>query len=287
MMPQFQEYRQQVYDTYQEMRREGQLSIYLKNPTPRHLKEACLIALSSHYQKTDELILKGFFGDSQDYAILIRRFDIDKFKPLVNFLKGRTQNTDDKNVELLAWLIDYKERPYKFDYAPNQHQNTNLKDIPEAMLSTYSSEMKRHSNSEREQLLKSSQLHPIPMFFKRGLPWALGILIIVCSTLWYKNHQTSKNQCMYWAEDHFVSIPCDQQLPNVQAIALDTFRLHHQSKIIHPDTLSKEEMEGLWYDKINNEIEFFRLGGTHPEHPEKQLKPVTDYIIKKYIIDKK
>lgn len=41
----------------------------------------------------------------------IRRFDPDKFKPLVNFLK-KNLNTNEKNVELLAWLIDFPARPY-------------------------------------------------------------------------------------------------------------------------------------------------------------------------------
>ncbi|MBO9684850.1 MAG: hypothetical protein J7502_19630, partial [Flavisolibacter sp.] len=41
----------------------------------------------------------------------IRHFDLDKFKPLSNYLK-KGLNTRDKNVELLAWLIEFEYRPF-------------------------------------------------------------------------------------------------------------------------------------------------------------------------------
>jgi hypothetical protein len=46
--------------------------------------------------------------------VSIRKFDTDKFKPLGNFIKRNTADTEDKNVELLAWLIGYEPRPYEY-----------------------------------------------------------------------------------------------------------------------------------------------------------------------------
>ncbi|MGE9310792.1 hypothetical protein ACLOAU_04080 [Niabella sp. CJ426] len=58
--------------------------------------------------------MKSFFEcplNEELHPSRIKRFDIDKFKPLQNFLK-KPVNTREKNIELLAWLIDFKFRPY-------------------------------------------------------------------------------------------------------------------------------------------------------------------------------
>ncbi|MCF3110243.1 hypothetical protein LL912_15775 [Niabella sp. CC-SYL272] len=75
-------------------------------------------------------MLNKFFGEGDDQvAVLkaIKKCETDKFKPLRNFLKKETESTDDKNIELLAWLIDFKERPY--DYSKNYNVD-NLEPIP-------------------------------------------------------------------------------------------------------------------------------------------------------------
>ncbi len=59
-------------------------------------------------------MLKTFFQIPLDQELRIstvKKFDVDKFKPLSNFFKFGL-NTRDKNIELLAWLIDFKLRPY-------------------------------------------------------------------------------------------------------------------------------------------------------------------------------
>ncbi len=50
--------------------------------------------------------------NGKSYLNHIRGFETDKFKPLDNYLKGHTERTDDKNLELLAWLIDFRHRPH-------------------------------------------------------------------------------------------------------------------------------------------------------------------------------
>lgn len=62
--------------------------------------------------------------DNEDISeSAIRRFDPDKFKPLNNFLKKGT-NTDLKNIELLAWLIDFRPRPYSNYKVINGYNNS-------------------------------------------------------------------------------------------------------------------------------------------------------------------
>lgn len=96
----------------------AELSDNLLRPTPSKIRSECLIVLRERFNKeTDTKSLRLFFGhlktqNEAEKAIL--NLDINRFKPLTNFLKGKTRETADKNIELLAWLINVKPRPYSF-----------------------------------------------------------------------------------------------------------------------------------------------------------------------------
>ena len=53
-------------------------------------------------------------------------------------------------------------------------------------------------------------------------------------------------------------------------------------KITRPDTLTFENAENrVWYDKSNNQVEFFTQYGLHPTN-HKTLRAVTKHMIDKY-----
>ena len=111
------DYKKAVISNYHNKKEIGELSLNLSHPTPRKVKDECLIVLRSRTQKKDESFIRDFFNsgvESADYSHSITRFDVDKFRPLVKFLKGLIEDTDPRNVELLAWIIDFEPRPYKF-----------------------------------------------------------------------------------------------------------------------------------------------------------------------------
>jgi len=56
-----------------------------------------------------EILAIPFDAELSDLAI--KRCDTEKFKPLCNFLQ-KGLNTREKNMELLAWLIDFRPRPF-------------------------------------------------------------------------------------------------------------------------------------------------------------------------------
>lgn len=91
----------------------GEMSSYLLEPTRKQIKEACLWLFNRRKGKYDESILNRFFqfeeGENKSYAI--DRINGDKFKPIINFLTGETKSTTPANLELIAWLIDFKQRP--------------------------------------------------------------------------------------------------------------------------------------------------------------------------------
>ncbi len=87
---------------------------------------------------------------------------------------------------------------------------------------------------------------------------------------------------MVWNEDHFERTKCSGT-GNEELLV--TFSLANFKKIINTDTITSFFKNGkvqVWYDKSNKELEFFTAPGIHPVNG-KTLKPVTSYIIEKYI----
>ncbi|WP_131539918.1 hypothetical protein [Pedobacter nototheniae] len=106
-------YTKQVFDYYQKRKKEDSLSIHLAAPTPGNLRDECLIVYEERGMVKETPALRSFFGSvdhAEDYIQKIRRFDIDKFRPVVNFLIEETKTTKDKNLKLIAWLIDFESR---------------------------------------------------------------------------------------------------------------------------------------------------------------------------------
>src|ERR1700749_600284 len=112
----FVDYQDLVLKAYQGLNTKGPLSTNLKHPSPAKLRNECLRILGKRFSKKDKEILSSFFGEQADlaaYEAAINGFDIDLFRPLESFMKGRIKTTDPKNIELLSWLIDYEPRPYR------------------------------------------------------------------------------------------------------------------------------------------------------------------------------
>ncbi|PKV48255.1 hypothetical protein ATE84_0251 [Aquimarina sp. MAR_2010_214] len=108
----------------------GEMSSYLLEPTRKQIKEACLWLFNRRKGKYDEGILNRFFqfeeGENKSYAI--DRINGDKFKPIINFLTGETKSTTPANLELIAWLIDFKQRPLSIYLKSNtENEETLLK----------------------------------------------------------------------------------------------------------------------------------------------------------------
>lgn len=109
------EYQSVVIGKYRDMLRAGVLSSNLMSPSPGNLKRECLLVFYTRYMESDNAILKNFFmpyDERIDLDRMMKIFDIDRFRPLANYLRGRIDKTEIKNIDLLAWLIDFQPRPY-------------------------------------------------------------------------------------------------------------------------------------------------------------------------------
>lgn len=296
----FSDYKKEVVKTYEKKKIAGLLTINLQHPTPAKLRDEWLMVIQENYiPKKDDSLLRNFFGQKDDineYITCIKNLDPDRFRPLLNYLKGATQDTDEKNIELLAWLIGYEERPFRLNLKPKDHKelldsdkqdNESLKEV---IIEETNNTIKISGSSKTNEDLENNPVKHVKSQFsqtKNRLPYmmlSIGILLIVVIGLIFGKDILQKEECMYWDGNKYVASPCDIKIPNKNIIALDTFNLKYFQKINAIDTLTSYSIGKTWYLKMDNKVEFFTSNGYHPVHVEKQLKATTGYIINKYAI---
>ncbi|WGQ11304.1 hypothetical protein QG516_06505 [Pedobacter gandavensis] len=301
------DYKEKVLAEYQKKRTESTLSINLLHPTPGKLKDECLLVYKERHLKKDDPALRLFFGskdDTTDYSKSIRNFENDKFKPLINFLNRRTIDTEDKNVELLAWLIDFEPRPYKFGntYGPKSsavsldestNDLINIENVDhlidqELTFTTPEIVKEKIALNEIEQNTPQTLVEKTPAQTKKvTLKTTLSVAAIAIGVGAALLFMSPTEACMHWTGDHYERISCNQKTSEYPIIALDTQKVAHLKKITLPDTITKNGLGKIWYAKIDGELEFYTADGEHPVYTDKRLRPLTDYILDKYLLSKK
>ncbi|HEX3935822.1 MAG TPA: hypothetical protein VHW43_14165 [Puia sp.] len=92
---------------------------------------------------------------------------------------------------------------------------------------------------------------------------------------------------MFWADDHYQPVSCNQKLGDTVIIALDSEKLAHFRKITRPDTITDAAIGHVWYVRYRGAYEFYTTGGYHPLDPNLRLRPITNFIITRHIpVDK-
>lgn len=275
------------------------ISPNLIHPTPARLRDECLRKFKRPQGKTDLQAIAAFFelnDDDRSYEAAIRRFDPDKFRPLNNYLKGKLGDTDIRNVELLAWLIDFQPRPYisAIDY----ERRKKLWDSPErsaqpsGAVHTEEWEKEISPTSDGGNVIISDPPEARPKWFMK-IPKRIAAIVIfaipclIGYIMWKESRLFSSalsGQCMYWAADHYQPVACDQAVPNAILLPLNEELITSKKKVSDLGTITKSTFEAYWYSKIHGKVEFFTAGGEHPVDTGKILKPMTRYMFEKYIV---
>ncbi|MBO9592511.1 MAG: hypothetical protein J7599_06330 [Niabella sp.] len=312
-------------------------------------------------------MLDSFFGEGNDQAAVlkaIKKCEIDKFRPLRNFLKKETESTDDKNIELLAWLIDFKDRPCDYTKSYNvdaleasgvqveerieegdNEANPLEENAPaeeQEVTDPEPEEAEENIETEKKERIPEAQDQPeapapdagtikdpaapvavetpgtpehagpdkgSPMgvaipepkvrkpgsVFKRGLA-AFAMALLALAGFWiYRGGKKEPEPipmgqvlpvtkaCMSWTGDHYEQVPCTSNAGDTGVVQLDPEKIRSFKKITRPDTITRQSKGSVWYVKINGAIEFYTADGFHPIDQQRRLKPITDYIIGKYI----
>jgi hypothetical protein len=272
----FPDYQALVVLAYQTKLKAGELSTNILLPKPAKLKEECLLVCQERYLKKDEKLFRSFFEPREDkagYMSAINGADIDKFRPLCNFLKDGNIKTSERNIELLAWLIDFEPRPYQIDrvYPAASAQVVEVPVVEEPI--------------EVEEPIAVEPIIVNPPGTNRKLWYAFAaitLMILVGGGIYIIN-ENQPDGCMVWSANHYKAVPCTQKNDSLSTIAVDTFRLAHFKRIDKPDTITGRALGSIWYIKLNGGIEYYTAGGAHPVYPERRLRPLTLYMLNKYI----
>jgi len=91
-----------------------------------------------------------------------------------------------------------------------------------------------------------------------------------------------KEQCLEWEKDHYIEIDCNGA---VKDPLLNDINIKKLKQIVVSDTTTFfiKGQPIIWYGKSKKgTIEYFNSRGIHPT-TQKELRPITEYIINKYI----
>jgi hypothetical protein len=290
----FSAYKAKVILAYQKKREAGQLSLNILNSAPAKLREECLDVLQKRYLKKDDRTIRAFFkhrDETTDNEHRIRKSKGETFKTLDNYLKGITADTNDKNIELLAWLIDFEPRPYKFGQTIvvdddiiteiKEEENEEKEKTTEEKISD------GQSSKNGAMVVNNTSKEPIQKKIAAGKFRAAMLVLIIlafsCGGSYWLWQKMTAGGCAIWTGDHYRSVTCDQQAGNTAVVVVDKQRLADFKMITKPDTLSTYSVEKVWYFKKNDSLEVYTAKGYHPVHPERELKKLTDYMYRKYI----
>lgn len=302
------DYKKAILAAYMQSKN-GEQAEFLLQPTPARLKNLSLFLLNEN--ATDIEVYKRFFifKDDESIAKQIENFDTDKFKPLSNFLKGKSELSSLNSLNLLAVLVDCNPRPYsKFRNGRNILAGEILRSNESSLAEDYVKEDlvvvegEGRTNTvkviERKDIAagnsNSTTLAWIKMFYtvnnskivKNVLAAALCIALLFAA----KNTFFKEDGCMVWNGDHYDIVPCNVQGNSFAGAAvivpLDKETFAYQKKIEVCDTTVFFLPNGLpriWYCKTGKDkIEYFSYHGIHPV-TGKTLKKITPYMINKYV----
>ncbi|TDN87428.1 hypothetical protein DET49_112118 [Salegentibacter sp. 24] len=196
---------------------------------------------------------------------------------------GKESGKDSVNGKA-EYLAEHISEVYKFQVSSKTLTRYQKKEYsPSHPLTDYFSKFLGHKNygefvkNDSEPILKAGV-----KIQKNSKAWIIALILFpLIGVSAYVGYQNGKEECMIWQEDHFEKTTCSGA-ENEEI--LRAFRLENFKKIAPTETTTffKNGKAQVWYDKSNNELEFFTAPGTHPTN-DKTLKPITTYIIEKYI----
>ncbi|RFM26221.1 hypothetical protein [Deminuibacter soli] len=314
----FPDYELLVWQDYQKKKTANVLPVSLTEPTPGQLKTECAAVCNVRFRKKDEKILVAVFGKNDDlkgYLTAIDQYKTDLFKSLVNYLKQETKSTSKKNIELLAWLIDFEPRPFEYGkkYVIKEEEKEIFEEIEETEkeADVIAEGVKEEGETKKPEAVNPPTIipgKPHPSSKIRSIIAAVALLLVavggftlfhlwrasntqMAATLPTDNNDTTNKhlvpgQCMHWTGDHYEVIACNPGTGDTfNRVPLDTAILNNFKRIVQWDTITYKSIGFVWYVKVNRDsLEYYTSSGFHPIYNQLRLRQITRYIIDKHIL---
>ncbi|MFA9191170.1 hypothetical protein AAGV28_07290 [Flavobacterium sp. FZUC8N2.13] len=285
------DYKKEIRAKY-EMEKLGVHSSLLLNPSRAKLRNLCFELLKDNPSKDDLMSFSSFFG----FEFSATNFNTlkgltDKFRPIETFLKGETDLMDIEGMNIAAILVGFESRPYlkfsKTERVINEQLSDN--EYKTAHLLSVDSNTDTKDNEKVQgqmyQALKSKENNR-NIFLNKPIIVAVFLVVLMGCFVFI----SSKVECMQWQNDHYEIVDCGDSKVGVvnlfSKVPLDKNMLHFKRiQVCDTTTFFKYEKPVVWYCKKGKELEFFNSPGFNPEN-NKPLKPITQYMIDKYVSKK-
>lgn len=285
----FDEYKKAIITRYEEEKM-GKFSDLLLDPTPANLKRLCLLISEDEMRFSDLAIFRHFFSfkSDEDIARWIKNFDTEKFKPLSTFLKIGTNLKDYRSANLIAVLVDFKQRPYtKFleTYCSLDIGNPKIEDVSKNIPN-------REHFAERMAISKPVE-NNYQLVVKSPLSKRLMVTLVFFAVIFFLAFilkDVFDDKCMIWKGDHYERIDCEdsraygeKSYDNIIALNKDVLENFRKIEVSDTTTFFINDRPMVWYIKQNGKCEFFSYNGVHPV-TRKPLKPITKHMVEKHIM---
>ncbi len=268
-----------------EIEKQGVRSSFLVNPSRAKLRKLCFELFKENTNKEDLIVFSAFLGFEFSTTHSNKLKDLtDKFRPIETFFKGETDLVDIEAMNMAAILVDFMPRPYlRFSKAENLEVLSN----DETVLKNEVVVVDKKENDINLNVKKQIEKPKSQVFYKQiaiavfvmGIIGAVGLFAF------------SKEECMQWQTDHYEIVACEENNLGVAnlflKVPLNENMLHFKKiEVCDTTTFFKHKKAVVWYSKKGNQLEFFNAPGFNPEN-DKPLKPITQYMIDKYISQSK
>lgn len=169
----------------------------------------------------------------------------------------------------------------------------------EDAINTFGLSFKDISDKFQQIIITVSPTWPLPDFMKKnglGILEMTFILFLVTGGVVFSNNKNLKSigftsglgssvvdkAYMYWDKNRYMATDSSSLGSQVEVVPMNEYMFKYFKKITRPDTLTVTNAMGkVWYNKSNNQVEFFTSFGKHPEN-EKALKDVSERILENY-----
>ena len=287
------DYQDIVLAAYKKMKDHGSLHGILPRETTTKLRSACLKVYASRHDPKDLDILATFFDVDRmvcDIQKKLNESEPDDFRPLWNHITGGTVTTEERNTDLLAWLIDLEPRPSS-SYYLSADKTIKIGGKPIDDLFTNTPTPTTSTTTGDEELIQPEGSTYIPRFSPRYITIACILLLFIGSTSFvaWETHTPSPRRpkagekFMYWDEDHYEPVKDDKQNVGAPIIPLNVQTLTQQRKINLPDTLTSYSIGKVWYKGHGKDHEFFTSAGIYPPDTVRTLKKLSPGILRDYV----
>jgi hypothetical protein len=279
----FDEYKKAIRTQYEKKKIDDVTGI-LMNPSPAQLRNLCLILFDKSLSNNDEKIMKLFFNVNEEESLrkTIEKCEISRFRPIQSFIRGEKDSDNMARIELAAILVDYNSRPYKRYMQIGGTTDINSIEIP----STGEQNKMVSDTDDLEVFSEDKVITEDGNNVKKIAVFLMILLSLFFMGYTIKDISFPTKECMQWEKDHYEAVDCTTEGPPV-VIPID----ENSMKLKKLDSKAalvffKNDKPIVWYSKTDGVIELFNQSGFHPES-EKPLKPITDYIIRKYKLKQK